>query len=170
MKHLLPLLILCTAAGVRAQEATPPPAPARTANDVWVLRLSNPTREYAVRLGALQTVTLQDYDVRKAGQIQRVVELTIGTAGGNMARFFWEDKPEDAVKVPQDLEQKRREVEKAMAELTGAKTAEPKTQRVQKDYPATTHTPWAEFKLSSEGDVRDLHARLMETWAGRTRE
>ncbi len=170
MKPLLVILACWAAVQAYGQETNPAPQPVRTANDVWILRLTNPPREYAVRLGALQTVTLQEYDRRKADKVQRIVEMTIETAGGNMARFLWEDKAKSAAEMSDELEQKRREVEEAMEDVTGVKPGEENSRRLQKDYPATTHSPWAEFRLDAESDVRDLHQKLMEMWTGRKRE
>jgi len=166
---LLPLL----AATASAQDKPPPPPGGpvgKPVDDVWVLQMENPTREYAVRMTALQAVTLQEYDVRREGEVHRVVELTAETTGGNRARFFWEDKAEPLVKLSDELEQKRAEVEKAVQEVTGAKRNDDKAARVTKDYPATSHSAWAEFKLCSEADVRELHRQLMQMWTGRKRE
>ena len=135
-----------------------------------MLQMEKPKCEYAVRVSALQTVSLQDYDLRKDGKIQRVVELTIATTGGNKARFFWEGKPEDQVKLPNEIDAKRKEVQKAMEKVTGIEHKQDAAERVMKDYPATTHSGWAEFKLPNEGEVRDLHRQLMEMWTGQQRE
>jgi hypothetical protein len=167
MKNLLFMVVAVWAATTAAQEPAPPKP--RAADDVWVLQMHSPSREYAVRMSALQMVTLQDFDVRKEGKIQRVVELSVETTGGNRARFFWEDKPQELVKLPTELDQKRREVEQAMKDLTGIERAESKGARVQKDYPVTTHSGWAEFKLDSEQEVLNLHKQLMEMWTGRKR-
>ena len=53
--------------------------------------------------------------------------------------------------------------------MTGIERADNKPARVQKDYPVTTHTGWAEFKLCSESDVRSLHQQLMQMWTGQKR-
>ena len=172
MKMRLPAVLLSLVAATAG--AQDPPAPAagpvcKPVEDVWILQMGNPPREYAVRMTALQTVTLQDYDVRKEGEIQRVLEMAVETTGGNRARFFWEDKPEPVVKLSGELEQKRREVEAAVEQVTGIERADNKPARVQKDYPVTTHTGWAEFKLCSESDVRSLHQQLMQMWTGQKR-
>lgn len=167
----LATFVLLGATGwARAQEGAPSAPTPQVARDVWILQMDNPKREYAVRLGALQTVTLQEFDMRKEGNVQRVVEMTIETAGGNQARFFWEDKPEPMVKLSGDLEEKRREVEAAMKEVTGAERTDNKPSRVQKDYPVTTHSGWAEFKLCTENDVKNLHQQLMQMWTGQKRK
>jgi hypothetical protein len=165
MKARLVLLCLWAAAALGTAQETP--APAR-AQDVWVLRLHTPAREYAVRLGSLQTVTLQDYDMRREGKIRRVVEMTVETVGGNRARFFWEDNPRTDTPLTGELAEKQREVEKAVRELSG-QNEEGKAERVVKDYPATTHGAWTEFALSREQEVRDLHRQLMEMWTGAKR-
>lgn len=165
MKALPALLCLWSAAATGA--AQEPPATTR-ANDVWILRLHTPAREYAVRLGSLQTVTLQDYDMRREGKISRVVEMTVETVGGNRARFFWEDKPRTDTPLTGELAEKQREVEKAVRELSG-QNEEGKAGRVVKDYPVTTHGEWTEFSLSREQEVRDLHRQLMEMWTGNKR-
>jgi hypothetical protein len=150
---------------------TPPAGPVgKPAEDVWVLQMQNPPREYAVRISSLEAVTLQEYDMRREGQVQRVVELTVETTGGNRARFFWEDDAKPLVKLPTELEQKRAEVKKAVQQATGVEINDPKATRVTKDYPVTTHSTWAEFKLCSEGDVRELHKQLMQMWTGKKRE
>ena len=165
MKARLVLLGLWAAAALGTAQETS--APAR-AQDVWVLRLHTPAREYAVRLGSLQTVTLQDYDMRREGKIRRVVEMTVETVGGNRARFFWEDNPRTDTPLTGELAEKQREVEKAVRELSG-QNEEGKAERVVKDYPATTHGAWTEFALSREQEVRDLHRQLMEMWTGAKR-
>lgn len=169
MKALLFMIGAVLTVTAAAQQPAPPPKSC-SVDDVWILRMDKPKREYAVRMTSLQTVTLQDYDMRKDGQIQRVVEMAVETTGGNRARFFWEDKAEPVVKLSGDLEQKRREVEQAMKDLTGVQGADDKPARVQKDYPATTHSGWAEFKLCSEADVQSLHKQLMEMWTGGKRD
>jgi hypothetical protein len=167
---VLPLALL--AATASAQDKPPPPGGpvCKPVEDVWVLQMQNPQREYAVRMTALQAVTLQDYDVRREGEVQRVLELTVETTGGNRARFFWEDEAQPLVKLSNELEQKRAEVEKAVREVTGVERNDDKAARVTKDYPVTTHSAWAEFKLCSEGDVRELHKQLMQMWTGKKRE
>lgn len=159
---LLAVVIACWAFAASAQQS---PA----ANDVWIVELQSPARQYAVRLGSVQTVTLQDYDKTKGTETRRVVEMTIETNGGNQARFFWEDEPETAAGIAGDLQEKRREVEKAVATVTGAAGDDSceKQKRVQKDYPVTTHTDWAEFKMGTESEIRSLHRQLMQAWAGR---
>jgi len=166
------LLLPALAAVAAAQERpTTDAGPAcQPVQDVWLLQMCSPPREYAVRTSALQTVTLQEYDVRREGELQRVVEMTVETTGGNQARFFWEDQPEPLVKLPGDLAEKRREVERAVQAVTGVGNPVERSARVTKDYPVTTHSGWAEFKLARESDVRDLHRQLMETWTGKKRE
>ena len=179
MKALFPIpfLLLAAAATGPAQEppAPPPSGPvSKPVEDVWVLQMQNPPREYAVRMTALQSVTLQEYDMRRDGQVQRVVEMTVETTGGNRARFFWEDEGKPLVKLPDELERKRAEVEKAVQQVTGVQRNDTgqgdRPARVLKDYPVTTHSEWAEFKLCNEGDVRELHQQLMQMWTGRKRE
>ncbi len=161
MKAWPVFLCLCGLTMTGAAQETPAGARAK---DVWVLRLHSPEREYSVRLGSLQTVTLQDYDMRRDGKIRRVLEMTVETAGGGRARFFWMDKPRTDTPLTGELAEKQREVEKAMRELTGQD--EPgKAERVVKDYPVTTHGIWTEFALSREQDVRDLHRQLMDVWS-----
>lgn len=166
--YLIPLSLLVAASNVLAQQATSP-SKSFAVDDLWIIQMENPKCEYAVRMSALQTVTLQDYDARKDGKIRRVVEMTVETAGGNRARFFWEDDPEDIVKLPDELETKQREVQKAMEEVTGIESKDSKPRRVQKDYPTTTHSGVAEFKISTESDVRSLHRQLMQLWTGQKR-
>lgn len=175
MKHALAIALLAiptTALHAQRPEQGPPPAEAnyRPVKDVWVLQMDNPAREYAVRLEALQTVTLQDYDMRREGKVQRVVEMTVETMGGNQARFFWEDEAEPLVKLPNELEEKRQAVEEAVRDVVKIERADEKPCRVVKDYPVTTHGGWAEFKLASESDVRELHKQLMQMWTGKKRE
>jgi hypothetical protein len=175
MKHALAIALLAiptTALHAQRPEQGPPPAEAnyRPVKDVWVLQMQNPAREYAVRLEALQTVTLQDYDMRREGKVQRVVEMTVETMGGNQARFFWEDEAEPLVKLPNELEEKRQAVEEAVRDVVKIERADEKPCRVVKDYPVTTHGGWAEFKLASESDVRELHKQLMQMWTGKKRE
>jgi len=164
----LPLLIMPVAAQ-ESPSTTAGPA-CQPVKDVWILQMCSPPREYAVRMSSLQTVTLQEYNVRREGTVQRVVEMTVETAGGNQARFFWEDQAEPAVKLPGGLEEKRREVERAMEAVTGASRPAGTGNLVTKDYPVTTHSGWAEFKLVRESQVRDLHRQLMEMWTGQKRE
>ena len=172
MKHVLAIILLATpiAALFAQNPPTAPEASYRPVKDVCILQMENPAREYAVRLESLQTVTLQDYDMRREGQVQRVVEMTVETTGGNQARFFWEDEAESLVQLPDELEQKRQAVEKAVRDVVKVERADEKPCRVVKDYPVTTHGGWAEFKLSSESDVRELHKQLMQMWTGKKRE
>ncbi|MEX1045510.1 MAG: hypothetical protein WEC73_05225 [Chthoniobacterales bacterium] len=174
MKASFPALVLSIAAAATAVAQDNPAPPAgpvcQPVEDVWVLQMQNPAREYAVRMTALQAVTLQEYDVRREGEVQRVVELTAETTGGNRARFFWEDKAEPLVKLPDDLARQRAEVEKAVRQVTGVERNDGQAARVTKDYPVTTHSTWAEFKLGNEADVRELHKQLMQMWTGKKRE
>lgn len=172
MKHVPAILLLATpAAALLAQDPPPPPeANYRPVKDVWVLQMDNPPREYAVRLESLQAVTLQDYDMRREGKVQRVVEMTVETTGGNRARFFWEGEPEPLVQLPDELEEKRRAVEEAVRDVVKVERADEKPCRVVKDYPVTTLGGWAEFKLAGESDVRELHRQLMQMWTGKRRE
>jgi len=166
------LALSAIAATVLAQDPPAPPAGpvGKPVEDVWVLQMQNPPREYAVRMTALQAVTLQEYDLRREGEVQRVVELTVETAGGNRARFFWEDEAEPLVKLPNELEQKRAEVQKAVQQATGVEINDAQAGRVTKDYPVATQSTWAEFKLCAEADVRELHKQLMQMWTGKKRE
>ncbi len=171
MKHALAIALLAVpATALLAQDPPAPEANYRPVKDVWILQMQNPAREYAVRLESLQTVTLQDYDMRREGQVQRVVEMTVETTGGNQARFFWEDEAEPLVKLPDELEQKREAVEEAVREVVKIERTDEKPCRVVKDYPVTTHGAWAEFKLATESDVRELHKQLMQMWTGKKRE
>lgn len=171
MKHALAIALLAVpATTLLAQDPPAPEANYRPVKDVWILQMQNPAREYAVRLESLQTVTLQDYDMRREGQVQRVVEMTVETTGGNQARFFWEDEAEPLVKLPDELQQKREAVEEAVREVVKIERADEKPCRVVKDYPVTTHGAWAEFKLATESDVRELHKQLMQMWTGKKRE
>jgi hypothetical protein len=171
MKHVVAILLAAAAAApLVAQETSSTQTTYRPAKDVWVLQMQNPPREYSVRLESLQTVTLQDYDMRREGKLQRVVEVTVETTGGNQARFFWEDEAEPLVKLPDELEEKRQAVEKAVSAVVKIERADEKPCRVVKDYPVTTHGGWTEFKLPSESDVRELHKELMQMWTGKKRE
>lgn len=171
MKSALAIALLALpTAGLLAQGPSAPAANYQPAKDVWILQMHNPAREYAVRLESLQTVTLQDYDMRREGKVQRVVEMTVETTGGNRARFFWEDEPGPMVKLPDELEQKRKLVEQAVREAVKVGPADEQPGRVIKDYPLTTHGGWAEFKLGSEADVRALHQQLMRMWTGTKNE
>jgi hypothetical protein len=173
VKTLFPAFLLSFLAAAAALAQDNPAAPTgpvcKPVEDVWVLQMQNPPREYAVRMTALQAVTMQEYDMRREGEVQRVVELTVETTGGNRARFFWEDKAEPLVKLPDELERKRAEVEKAVQQVTGAERNDDKAARVTKDYPVTSHSTWAEFKMCSESDVRELHKQLMQMWTGQKR-
>jgi hypothetical protein len=169
VRTILLLLIILPVAITGAQQPTAPPTP-HSVKDVWVLQMCSPACEYAVRMSALQTVTLQDYDMRKEGKVQRVVEMTVETTGGNRARFYWEDKPTEGTRLPSELAEKREAVEQAVREMTGLKEPAPAAGRVQKDYPVTTHGAWAEFKLETENEVRNLHTELMQAWTGKKRE
>jgi hypothetical protein len=172
VKVLCSALILSAAATALAQNPPAPPSGpvGKPVEDVWVLQMQNPPREYAVRMTALQAVTVQEYDLRRDGGVHRVVELTVETTGGNRARFFWEDDAKPLVKLPDELEQKRAEVQKAVQQATGVEINDPKATRVTKDYPVATQSTWAEFKLCSESDVRELHQQLMQMWTGKKRD
>ena len=173
MKTFFPALLLPVLAAAALAQDNPAPSsgPAcKPVEDVWVLQMQNPAREYAVRISALQAVTLQEYDMRREGEVQRVVELTTETTGGNRARFFWEDKAEPLVKLPDELESKRAEVARAVQQVTGVERNDARETRVTKDYPVTTHSTWAEFKMCNENDVRELHKQLMQMWTGKKRE
>lgn len=173
MKTIFPAFFCSALAAATALGQDNPTAPTgpvcQPVQDVWVLQMQNPPREYAVRMTALQAVTMQEYDMRREGEVQRVVELTVETTGGNRARFFWEDKAEPWVKLPDELESKRAEVEKAVQQVTGAERNDDNAGRVTKDYPVTSHSTWAEFKMCSESDVRELHKQLMQMWTGQKR-
>ena len=174
MKTSLALFCLALVVAVTATAQDNPAPPAgpvcKPVEDVWVLQMQDPQREYAVRMTALQAVTLQEYDMRREGKVQRVVELTVETTGGNRARFFWEDEAEPLINLPSELERKKAEVEKAVKQATGIERTDEKPTRVLKDYPVTTHSDWAEFKLCNEADVRELHKQLMQMWTGKKRE
>lgn len=169
--RLLGLPLVAAATALAQDNPAPAAGPVcKPVEDVWVLQMQEPRREYAVRMTALQAVTLQEYDMRREGKVQRVVEMTVETTGGNQARFFWEDEAESMVKLPDELEQKRQAVEDAVRDVVKVERADEKPCRVVKDYPVTTHGGWAEFKLSSESDVRELHKQLMQMWTGKKRE
>jgi hypothetical protein len=140
-----------------------------TPNDVAVVKLiiSNKPSEYAVRLSAVQTVTLQNYDMRKEDKIRKVVELTIETSGGNKNRFFWEGEPKSLIEFSPEIEDVKNEVKDTVEDLMGVReNFHGSACRVMKDYPLTTHGNWTEFKLKEEEDVRKLHKILMEAWTG----
>jgi hypothetical protein len=140
------------------------------AKDVWVVTIrscKDPDQEYAVRMGSLQTVTLQGYDMRKEDKIRKVVELTIETSGGNKNRFFWEGEAKPLVEFPQEIEDLKSQLKETTKGLLGIDENYNGTGRVLKDYPLTTHGNWTEFKLSREDDVRQLHKDLMKAWTGR---
>jgi hypothetical protein len=145
------------------------PTGGSTARDVLVIKLvvSCKPAEYAVRMSSIQSITLQNYDMRKEETVRKVVELTIETSGGNKNRFFWEGEPKPLIEFSPEVEDLKNEIKDTVQDLVGANdNFQGSACRVLKDYPVTTHGNWTEFKLKEEDDVRKLHKKLMEAWTG----
>lgn len=168
MHHRIPLFLLLAsllALTAPAGAQTPPPTPAPSPSPpprVWSPRL--PAGAYHVRVTDIQAIALQDYDTFRDGQIRRTVEMTVETRGGTLARFYWAAKATDAVALPAELEQKKREVEQAVRDLTGIDSRPDADRRVRKDYPFTTHSRIVEFLLPTEADVRSLYDEALAAW------
>ena len=171
----IPLIFLSIASlqisCISAQEAkTETPVECCIAKDVIVIELCVRKKpvEYAVRMSSIQTITLQNYNMRKEDKIRQVVEFTIETSGGNKNRFFWEGEPKPLIEFSPEIEDTKTEVKDSVEDIIGLKENF-QACGVVKDYPLTTHGNWTEFKIKTEKDVRELHKSLMEAWTGKKR-
>lgn len=165
-RRLLAALLLCAALPgplPRLQAQAPAPAPvtglteAEAPNTFWDCTL--PGGNYTVLLGKISVISLHEFSLVGG----RVTELNIVTEGDALARFyFMEAVPPGSGTAAADLAKTRlTELANQAADRTGTDKT---WQKVQKDYPLSTHAHTIEFRIQTKADLLALHASAKRAW------
>jgi len=115
---------------------------------------------YTVSLPTVVSVSTHEYIVDGAA---RVTELTVGTTGAVVARFYYIEPM--VAKSPIGFGQTL--IDKAQQKVTeGANRAgmEEVWKKVVKNYPSTTHAHTVEYRLDSVDQVKKLQKSLEDAW------
>ncbi len=164
LRARLVFLALAFPCSVLAQSALPDPGPpAPVSSRIWSPQL--PAGACHVLLRSILAVSLQDYDTVRDGATHRTLELSVETSGGQLLRFLWMGPAERGGPLPSEMEEKRREVEQAVQQLTGTAAEPPDRGRLRKEHPFTTHSRITEFRLPTASDVRTLYDDVLQRWS-----
>jgi hypothetical protein len=123
-------------------------------------RCELPGGSYMVNLAMVASVSSHEYVV---DGISRVTELTIGTSGSVVARFYYIELmvPKSPVGFGQSLIDKAQEKLEDASDRTGV---EPVWKKVVKNYPTTTHAHTVEYRLDSIDQLGKLQKSIEEAW------
>lgn len=115
---------------------------------------------YTVSLPTVTSVSTHEYVVDGAA---RVTELTVGTTGAVVARFYYIEPliPKSPVGIGQTLLDKAQQRATEGANRTGTEEV---WKKVVKNYPTTTHAHTVEYRLDSVDQVNKLQTSLEAAW------
>jgi len=123
-------------------------------------RCDLPGGVYLVNIASISCVSTHEYVVDGAA---RVTELTLGTNGAVVARFYYIEPmiPKSPIGIGQSLLDKAQEHAEDLAGRTGVEQV---WKKVVKSYPATTHAHTVEYRLESVDQIKRLQKSLEEAW------
>lgn len=140
---------------------TPAPSPASTpasARDFWQAEM--PAGNYIVRLSVITSVSMHEYIVDGAA---RVTEVTIGTFGTELARFYFIEP--NVPQAPGGVGQSAINlVQEKLQTVTERVNAEDVWKAVAKNYPTTTHARTIEYRLATKESLKKLFESLQTSW------
>ena len=126
-------------------------------------RCELPGGVYAVSLPTVSSVSTHEYVVDGAA---RVTELTVGTTGAVVARFYYLQPlvPKSPIGLGQSVIDKVQERAQDVAGRLESAGVEPFWKKVVKNYPTTTHAHTVEYRLDNLDDVEKLRKSLETAW------
>ena len=126
-------------------------------------RCELPGGVYLVNLSTISSVSTHEYVVDGAA---RVTELTIGTTGDVVARFYYLQPlvPKSPIGLGQSVIDKVQERAQDVAGRVEGAGGEPFWKKVVKNYPSTTHAHTVEYRLDNLDDVEKLRKSLEAAW------
>jgi len=126
-------------------------------------RCELPGGVYAVSLPTVSSVSTHEYVV---DGMARVTELTIGTSGDVVARFYYLEPlvPKSPIGLGQSVIDKVQERAQDVAGRVEGAGVEPVWKKVVKNYPTTTHARTVEYRLLNLDDVEKLRKSLEAAW------
>lgn len=134
---------------------------AQSVRPMW--RAELPGGNYAVALSAISSVSTHEYVVDRA---VRVFELTIGTTGAVVARFYYVEpaKPNAPGGIGQSAVDKVQEKVQEGVQRAVGDANEPLLTGVIKNYPTTTHAHTVEYRVQSREDITKMYKSVEGAW------
>jgi hypothetical protein len=125
----------------------------------WEVEL--PGGKFLARLDTISSVSLHQYIVDGAA---RVFEVTVDTTGSQTARFYYIEAVAEGspLAIGKNAIDRLKSVAEGVTDRTG--TSEVWTQ-VIKNYPTTTHSRTAEFRLDSKELLDKIYGHVHRVWA-----
>lgn len=129
-----------------------------TGSPFW--RCELPGGVFMVSLSTLCSVSTHEYIVDGTA---RVTELTVGTFGAVVGRFYYLEPmiPQSPVGIGQTLLDKAQQQARDAATRTGMEAV---WQKVIKNYPATTHAHTVEYRLETLDQLKRVQKSLEDAW------
>ena len=163
---LLAAVSIAALADLRAQNATPTPAPTGTvaAGLAGFWRCETPGGVYLVALRNIQSVSSSEYIVDGAA---RVTEVTVATSSSVEARFYYLEPIGPNAAMPfggsataqlQTLQQRVQDTAATHGPI------EPVWEKVVKNYPTTTHAHTVEYRLGTKANLQQIEQSLEQAW------
>ncbi len=120
-----------------------------------------PGGKFLVRLDTISSVSQHQYVVDGTA---RVFEVTVDTTGSQTARFYYIEAVAEGspLAIGKNAMDRLKSVAEGVTERTG--TDEVWTQ-VVKNYPTTTHSRTAEFRLDSKEVLDKIYKHIHRVWA-----
>lgn len=118
---------------------------------------------YTVSLSTISSVSVHEYVVDGAA---RVTELTIGTTGAVVTRFYFLQPLvlKSPIGIGQSVIDKVQERAQDVAGRVEGAGVEPFWKKVVKNYPTTTHAHTVEYRLDNLDDIEKLRKSLETAW------
>ena len=118
---------------------------------------------YTVSMPTISSVSVHEYVVDGAA---RVTELTIGTTGAVVTRFYFLQPliPKSPIGIGQSVIDKVQERAQDVAGRVEGAGVEPFWKKVVKNYPTTTHAHTVEYRLDNLDDIEKLRKSLETAW------
>ena len=155
-RFLLASLCALLPFGLSAQDATPTPTPSPN-RGIW--RADLPGGTFVVALSSITSISSHEYVVDNAA---RVTEVTIGTSGAVVARFYFiEPNIPDA---PSGIGQSTINFVQEKLQEGADRSGTDAWKKVVKSYPATTHAHTVEYRLDSKTALQKLQKSAETAW------
>jgi len=156
MRLLAFFIFLATSSILMSQEPTPPPD---SAPNLPVWRAEMPGGIYVVALSTITTISSHEYVLDATA---RVTEVTIGTIGNLVARFYYIEPATPA--IPGGLGQSAVTFLQDKAVEAADRLGADVWKKVVKNYPATTHAHTIEYRVESKAVLQKLQQSVESAW------
>ena len=127
----------------------------------WKCQLPGGT--FTVSLPSVSSVSSHEYVVDGAA---RVTEVTVGTTGGVVARFYYLEPniPKSPIGLGQSVIDKVQERVTDVANRAETAGVDPVWKKVVKNYPTTTHAHTVEYRVDSTDKLEKIRSSLEKAW------